>query len=1336
MSTLLGEIGPFDQSVEEWPSYVERLEEYFEANGITGDGNAAKRRAVLISVVGPKSYTLLRNLVAPTKPKEKTFEELVAALTEHYSPRPSEVMQRYRFNTRSRQPGESVADYVAELRRLAEFCEFCTTLDKMLRDRLVCGVNDESIQKKLLVEKNLTFARALLLAQGTEEAAKNLREMKAPSLAVPPSADGAVGIKQEEVNQVGEQSSGNKGISCHRCGVGTHMAPQCPHKDKVCHQCGKTGHLQRVCRSRGRIPARPRGRRSLRPVHYLEGDNPETDEEVEDYPVHHICTVKSSHPPIKVPVGVDGCMITMEVDTGASLSLMAQATFSELWPGRSLDKSEVKLQGYSQEPIKVVGSTAVKVTYEGQTAQLPLIVVEGNGPTLLGRNWLQGGQKVQLDWKNIFFTQSTQGGLNTKLQDILTRYQEVFKEGLGTYKGGEVRLDIDPKATPRFFKARSVPYAMREKVEQELDRLAQEGNLEPVDHSEWAAPIVPVLKSDWSSVRICGDFRLTVNPVSNVNRYPLPRVEDLFAKLQGGLVFTKIDLSQAYQQLPLDAEARKLVVINTQKGLFRYTRLPYGIASAPGIFQRLMDNLMQGIPGVAVFLDDICVTGTTEEEHLMALEEVLKRLAQAGLRARKKKCAFMAPSIEYLGYRIDARGLHPLPDKVKAVAEAPTPRNVTELKSYLGLLSYYGKFLPNLSTHLAPLYHLLGKDVPWTWSTAQKKAFQQSKQLLTSSKLLVHFNPELPITLACDASAYGVGAVLAHKMPDGTEQPIGYASRTLNKAERNYAQLEKEGLACIFGVKRFYSYLFGRPFELITDHKPLLGLLGEHKPTSVQASARVRRWSLYLSMFDYCLKFRSTTAHANADALSRLPLPVEPVMDQTPPELVLLAEHLAESPVTARQIKIWTAKDPVLARVVQFLQQGWPCSVQSSPELEPYFTKKDELSLYEGCILWGTRVVVPTPGREAVLIELHEGHPGIVRMKGLSRMYVWWPGIGKDIEQTVRGCTECQLNQSSPPVAPLHPWSWPTRPWARLHLDYAGPIQGRMYLVLIDAHSKWIEAFQTASATSAAVIEELRTLFAQFGVPETLVTDNGTCFVSTEFKAFLKSNGIQQLTSAPYHPASNGLAERAVQIVKKGLKKLALGTPRARLAKTLMAYRLTPQSTTGVSPAELLLGRRPRSRLDLLKPHTAERVESKQQRQKEQHDSRARKRNLEVGEEVFVRNYHQGNRWLPGVISQKTGPVSFRVKLADGRERRCHQDQLRKRTVQMELVPEVEDVELPVETDMPSLSEEPPEALEVVPTPPDDPTSAPQATPVSMPPQARVYPQRVRKQRSWYEPHW
>ena len=215
----------------------------------------------------------------------------------------------------------------------------------------------------------------------------------------------------------------------------------------------------------------------------------------------------------------------------------------------------------------------------------------------------------------------------------------------------------------------------------------------------------------------------------------------------------------------------------------------------------------------------------------------------------------------------------------------------------------------------------------------------------------------------------------------------------------------------------------------------------------------------------------------------------------------------------------------------------------------------------------------------------------MAKMKALARMYVWWPGMNSDIEKSVRRCGECQQVQLSPPPAPLNPWKWPSRPWARLHLDFAGPFQGKTILVVVDAHSKWI-------TSSAVVINELQTLFSKFGLPETIVTDNGTGFTSQEFKSFLKDHGVKHVTSSPYHTASNGLAERAVQTVMRGLKKVTLGNMSSRIAQVLFTYRITPHNTTGISPAELLLGRKLRTKLDLIRSNTAKRVEERRKLRK------------------------------------------------------------------------------------------------------------------------------------------
>ena len=771
---------------------------------------------------------------------------------------------------------------------------------------------------------------------------------------------------------------------------------------------------------------------------------------------------------------------------------------------------------------------------------------------------------------------------------------------------------------------------------------------------------MPVPKRD-GSIRICGDYKLTINKVAQTEVYPLPHIEEIFAALSGGKTFSKLDLSHAYQQIRLEEASQKYVTVNTHRGLYRYKRLPFGIASAPAIFQRSMESLLQGLAGVCVYIDDIIITGQTEEEHLHNLSEVLSRLERAGMKLKENKCVYMMPEVEYLGHRINSQGLQSAESKVDAITEAPPPKDVSELKSFLGMVNYYGKFLPNLATTLAPLYRLLRKENAWHWGREQTQAFERVKKMLKSSDLLVHFDSSKPLVLACDASPYGVGAVLSHQFEDGTERPIAFASRTLAPVEKRYSHLDKEALAIIFGVKHFHQYIYGRSFVIFSDHKPLMHILSESKATSAMTSARLQRWALLLGGYNYQIKYKAGTEQANADALSRLPSPSYPSNVPTPPETIHLMELLDSTPVSARQIRNHTDRDPLLSQVKKFVQQGWPSTTEKSAELQPYERWKSELSLHDGCLLWGGRVVVPPQLRNKVTQELHEAHPGIIKMKCLARQYVWWPGIDASLETKVKSCQICQFVRHTPAHAPLHPWEWPQRPWQRIHADYAGPFLGKMFLVLVDAHTKWIDVHMTDSSTSQTTIEKMRTTFATFGLPELLVTDNGSSFTSSEFALFMKQNGIRHVTTSPYHPASNGLAERTVQTFKEGMKKLTDGSLQTKLARFLFKYRITPHSTTGVSPATLTFGRPLRCQLDLLKPDIQLKVNRRQEQQKLNHDHRAKERSFAPGDLVYVRNFAQGQPWLSGSIEDVRGPVSYTVKLDDGRIQRRHIDHIRAR---------------------------------------------------------------------------
>ena len=331
-----------------------------------------------------------------------------------------------------------------------------------------------------------------------------------------------------------------------------------------------------------------------------------------------------------------------------------------------------------------------------------------------------------------------------------------------------------------------------------------------------------------------------------MDNYPIPKTEDLLATVGGGNKFTKLDMSQAYQQLLLDEESKKFTTINTHKGLYQYNRLPFGVSSAPGIFQRTMENLLQSIPHVVVRVDDILVSGKDDPDHLANLEAVLRRLSTSGLKLRLAKCLFMQPEVTYCGYVISGDGIQPLAAKVDAIRNAPEPKDVSQLRA-LGMLNYYHRFLPDVATILEPLHQLLRKGSKWQWQKEQQEAFAKSKELL-----LVHFDPAKELVLATDASDYGVGAVLSHKMEGGTERPVGYMSRSLNGAERNYSTLEKEleALAIIFGVKKFHQFLYGHSLTIKTDHKPLEGLLNEKKGIPALAAPRIQRWALTLSAYE------------------------------------------------------------------------------------------------------------------------------------------------------------------------------------------------------------------------------------------------------------------------------------------------------------------------------------------------------------------------------------------------------------------------------------------------------------------------------------------------------
>ena len=952
--------------------------------------------------------------------------------------------------------------------------------------------------------------------------------------------------------------------------------------------------------------------------------------------------------PYIVPLEIEGKAVDMELDTGASRTTIRESEYHEHFTHMSLKKSDVILRSYTGEVVPILGELSVCVCYDGRKHDLTVLVVKGNKPSLLGRDWLN---VIRLNWVNVFQVSSQ------SLESMLKRYGNVFIPDNKGIVGLRAHVNLKPDASPVYQKPRPVPYSLGEKVDKEYERLIANNILYPVDNSDWGTPVVCVQKSQ-GGVRICGDYK-RVNERIASDGYRLPNVQELLSKLTQGSqprVFSCLDLSGAFNQLLLDEDSAKLLVLNTNRGLLATKRLTYGVKVAPAQFQAAMDKILAGVPNVCCYIDDILVATKDESKHLEILEKVLARLEKYNVKLNKTKCHFLKKEAQYLGHKLSAQGIKPLQNKVDAIMKAPSPRDVSELKSFLGMVNFYGKFVKNLSAELHPLYELLQGKSSWKWESKQQEAFEFAKHAVANAEVLAHYDPSKDVTLAVDASPYGVGAVISHTSSDGTDRPIAFASRSLNSAEKNYAQIEKEALAIIFGVKKFHMYLYGRKFTLETDHKPLTHIFGP-KDIPTTAAARMQRWALILSGYEYNIKYRKGEDNAHADMLSRLP--VDKPESADPDEQYIHKTNVDALPVTAKQISLATQRSPILSKVYNYCSSGWPTE-EGNEEIEPFSRRRHELSIEDGCILWGSRVIIPEKYRNHILEELHECHPGMCRMKALARSNVWWPGLDEDIEDKVRHCMECAESAQLPKKQPLLLWPWTSEPMQRVHADFF-EINKQMFHILVDSHSKWMEVYAMNTTTAKATIDTLRKMMTNFGLIDRLVTDNGPQYISEDFRNFLKMNGIEHTLSPPYHPSTNGQAEAYVKTFKRMFSKcnptLSL---QEKIDQVLRCYRNTPHTTTGKTPSELFLKRAPKTKLSLLRPSLRKNVEAKQALTKTTSDGQtARIRTYDLFQKVKVRHMRFGReRWIPGTIVQIKGPSSYVVRVPGNKHRFVHTDHL------------------------------------------------------------------------------
>ncbi|XP_031332739.1 uncharacterized protein K02A2.6-like [Photinus pyralis] len=840
-----------------------------------------------------------------------------------------------------------------------------------------------------------------------------------------------------------------------------------------------------------------------------EVDADDTDDE--NQPVFYINNVDEFNPEkMWLEVRLNNEFMKMELDSGSAVSIISYVDYKKHLNNVKLIPTPIRLKSYTDNDLNVLGKLQVTVTLEEESNELPLYVISGNKTPLFGREWIRGFSADTLSKMfhtvnavQVSNTAQSVTGTESVLKKLLGKYSVLFDKQIGEMKGEPVSINLKANANIPFFRARPVPFAIKKLVEDEIDNLVREGVLEKIDYSDYATPIVPVVKSG-NKIRLCADFKVTLNPNLVVDEHPLPTTDELFQDLAGGEKFTKIDLTKAYLQMRVRDEDQKFLTLNTHKGLYKCTRLMYGLSCAPAKFQRKIENILSGIPGIAVFIDDCRLTAPNDKIHLERLEEVFKRLLNYNIKVNLSKSEFLKNEIEYCGYRIDKFGIHKTKSKVDMVVNALQPKNIQELQSLLGLINYYGRFFENLSEILEPMRLLLREGVKWNWTKACENALNKIKEMMKSDNFLVHFNNNLQIILATDASPVGVGAVLSHIMPDGSEKPIQFASQSLTSSQRNWSQIDKEAYAIIFGVKRFHQFLFGRKFVLYTDHAPLAQIFSPQKGLPIMSASRMQHYAIFLQSFNFEIR-----------------LPVESKIENTVEESdIYEISQIHTLPVTVDELSKQTKLDTELGLLLTMLKEN-----NNVPHLVRFGINQSEFTIQNDCILRGNRVVIPSILRKRILKDLHCAHFGIARMLSLARSVCWWPGIDEDIKAVVQNCLTCAENKNNPPEIKHH-WVYPSSPFDRVHVDFAGPFLNVYFLILIDAYSKWPEVHILHKINTDNTIEILRRIFSIFGIPNCLCTDNGVQFVNPKFELFLKSQNIVHKRSAPYHPATNGQVER------------------------------------------------------------------------------------------------------------------------------------------------------------------------------------------------------------------
>jgi hypothetical protein len=726
----------------------------------------------------------------------------------------------------------------------------------------------------------------------------------------------------------------------------------------------------------------------------------------------------------------------------------------------------------------------------------------------------------------------------------------------------------DPNATPHFQHPRRLSLDELEILKQRIKDLIALGHIRP-STSPWGAPILFVRKKD-GSLRLCVDYR-ALNRITIKNCYPLPRIDELLDRLRGAKYFSKIDLDSAYHQVRIAPEDIPKTAFNCQLGHFEFTVMTFGFTNAPATFQTLMNSILDPFSNtfMVVYLDDILIFSPDLDSHVRHVRHVLQKLRDHGLFAKRKKCSFAQPSVEFVGHVVDTNGVSTDPAKVKAIAEWPIPRNITDVQSFLGLANYYRRFVRGYSHVACPLTNLLKKEAIFSWGLDQQRAFQEIKQAIITAPVLSIFDPTLPTRTEHDASDFALGGVLSQKHPDGKWHPVAFESRKFNKHEINYDVRNKEFRAVTHCLTAWRHYLLGLTFDLIVDHQSLAYI-----PTQSHLNPRQARAVELLAEYNANIIYRPGPQNVVADALSRRP--------------DLSTNHIFVSTPSSEYLQYFSPlyeTDPDLSLPFRLCQ--------SQPDAATGFSVEDGILRRHG------KICVPAGlPRVAILREAHDapsaGHPGGSRMYHAIKDVFWWPHLKQDVHNYTRSCDTCQKTKpdTHKPHGLLHPLPIPNKCWQFVSLDFHPtlPRTARGYtclLIVMDRLSKMAHFIPLRDESTAEDVAQLyfQKIFPLHGLPLEILSDRDGRFTSEFWTELFRQTGPQLKIATSRHHETDGQTERTIRLVEDYLKAFVKYNQKdwdLFLPLAEFAYNSALHSSTKLTPFQVVYGRQPVTPLQFL----------------------------------------------------------------------------------------------------------------------------------------------------------